>query len=159
MEKEIKSKAQGPKHHGHAIKRLRRDIGMSQEQLSKLLGISQSTIVRHEEEEVLSEELLQQYAKSLGVSVDFIKKMEDDKSLVEYIQNNNTYTYSGNTLNNIGEGTVNNLDILSLEKVLDRFETLCKKNMEQCSEMIKGYVQLVKAYKGEEQESGEKEEE
>lgn len=161
METEVKSQTERKIHHGHAIKRLRRDKGLSQQEFGKLVGASQSKVGRDEDEAILNDKDLELYAKGLGVSVDFIKNMEDEKPLVEYIQNNysNTYTYNGNSVDNRGEiGTFSNgIDSSLLEKVLERLENLCKKNVEQCSEMIKGYIQLVEAYKENPRNAGKKE--
>lgn len=163
METEVKSQPERKTHHGHAIKRLRRDRGWSQEQFGKLVGASQSKVGRDEDEEVLDDKVLEPYARALGVSVDFIKNIEDERPLVEYVQNN-TYNVEGKdnfNASNLGEGgigmtigTINNgIDSSTLENILDRLEALCKKNVEQCSELIKGYVQLIEAYKRKDQKT------
>lgn len=162
METEVKSQTERKIHHGHAIKRLRRDKGLSQQEFGKLVGASQSKVGRDEDEAILNDKDLELYAKGLGVSVDFIKNMEDEKPLVEYIQNNNnTYNVESGNFNNVikeeGNTIYNGIDSSTLEKILDRLENLCKKNVEQCSEMIKGYIQLVEAYKENPRNAGKKE--
>lgn len=152
METEAKSQPQRKTHHGHAVKRLRRDLGLSQEQLGKQIGMSQQTVCRNEELKTIEDDTLERLAKGLGVSVDFIKNMEDEKPLVQYFQNN-TYNVSGEARNNnmgssMGEnGTTNNhygIDEATLLKIFSSIEDLCSKNLSQCSEFINLYNQLMK---------------
>lgn len=152
METEAKSPSERKTHHGHAVKRLRRDLGLSQEQLGKQIGMSQQTVCRNEEQKTIDDDTLERLAKGLGVSVDFIKNMEDEKPLVQYFQHN-TYNVSGDARhNNMGSSmgeteTVNHyygLDDTTLLKIFNSIEDLCRKNLSQCAEFINLYSQLMK---------------
>lgn len=152
METEAKSQPERRTHHGHAVKRLRRDVGLSQQQLGKEIGMSQQTVCRNEEQKTLDDDTLERYAKRLGVSVDFIKNMEDEKPLVQYFQNN-TYNVSGEARNNnmsssMGEnGTSYNyygIDDKTLLKIFNSIEDLCRQNLSQCAEFVTLYSQLMK---------------
>ena len=63
-----------------------------------MIGMSQETLSRYEEKEKIDDEMLGRMSKELGVSVEFIKEMEDDKPLTFYIENN-TVTNENNTNN------------------------------------------------------------
>lgn len=87
----IKEKTKMPRniHHGHAIKRIRLDEGLTQKELGELVCLVQQAVSTYEEQEKIEEEMLERFAKALKVPVEFIKNMEEGKSMVEYIQNNN----------------------------------------------------------------------
>ena len=159
--------------HGRVIRHLRGDAGLTQKELGDRIGLSQQTIARNEKEEILDDEILQQYAKGFGVSLDFIKNMED-KPLAQYVYN--TYNVSENQkTENIGEcasvtnnenigenpSTINNIgvDNPSLKTILDNVGELCKKTLDQYNDLIKGYIEILHACKPEvkkEEESKDK---
>lgn len=93
----IKEKTKMPRniHHGHAIKRIRLDEGLTQKELGDLVCLVQQAVSGYEEQEKIEEEMLERFAKALKVPVEFIKNMEEGKSMVEYIQNN-TFNESNN---------------------------------------------------------------
>lgn len=80
-------------HHGHAIKRLRRDRGLTQKELASLIGMSPQTLSRYESQDVIDDDILKQVAKGLNASMELIKELSEDKSLAFYVENN---TFSGN---------------------------------------------------------------
>lgn len=88
MGNEEKIKPTENKHYGHAVRRLRQDRRLSQKEFGMKIGMAQQTVCRYEDQLVLEDEILQIFAKGLNVSVDFIKKLEDDKFLTYYSENN-----------------------------------------------------------------------
>ena len=68
-------------HHGRNVKRFREMQGIKQETLAENLGVSQQTISRFEAQEILEDEMLDKMAKVLHVTVDAIKKCDDDNAV------------------------------------------------------------------------------
>lgn len=103
-----------------------------------MIGMSQETLSRYEEKEKIDDEMLGRISKELGVSVEFIKEMEDDKPLTFYIENNtvtnenNTTAAGGKTGNITGneEGhTVNTyVDKDFYTTLLDRMQAIFDQN-------------------------------
>ena len=135
--------------HGRVIRHLRGDAGLTQKELGDRIGLSQQTIARNEKEETLDDEILQQYAKGFGVSLDFIKNMEDKPS-AQCVYN--TYNHDNNQqTNNVGDHNTNNIgvDKASLQIILDEVSDLCKKSLDQYNDLIKGYIKILYACKPE----------
>lgn len=65
-------------HIGKKIGRLRELKGIKQEVLASELGISQQTVSRMEQSEIIEDDLLEKIAKVLGVSVDAIKNFSEE---------------------------------------------------------------------------------
>lgn len=86
-------------HHGHAIKRLRHSLGMKQEVLASNMGLSQTQISTYEQRKVINKELIEKFAKALGVAPEIIKELEEDPVTV-FIENNSCGAYNINTYNN-----------------------------------------------------------
>lgn len=82
-------------HHGHAIKRIRLDEGMTQKELGDRVCLVQQAVSTYEDQEKIEEAMLERFAKALQVPVELIKNMEEGKPMVEYIQNN-TFKESNN---------------------------------------------------------------
>ena len=76
-------------HHGHAIKRFRRTLGIKQETLASEMGLSQALISTYEQRKVLNDEVIEHFAKALNVAPKLIKELEEDP--VTYIIENNTF--------------------------------------------------------------------
>lgn len=154
MESEVKDQPKKT-HQGRAIRRLRSDMGLTQKELGDLVGITQQNVGRHEKEEKLDDEILKQYAKGFGVSVDFIKKLED-KPMAQIVYND-TYNFEGdqqtNNVNNggLGNDNTNNIGIdkASLQTILNHVEDLCKKSLDQYNDLINSYIEILHACKPE----------
>lgn len=140
-------------HHGHAMKRIRRDRGLSQKDLAALIGMSPQALSRYEAQEVVDDDILKQIAKGLNVSIDLIKELEEDKSLAFYVQNN---TFSGNnatTTMNMHDSSADksvNYQIDQNQKAL--LEEIRKNSEEarlQYENIIAGYKEMVESYKEE----------
>lgn len=160
-EKELgqaKLQSTSQKHHGHAIKRLRRDKGMSQRELASLIGMSRQVLSYYETEDVVDDDVLQQIAKGLNVSVDLIKELEDDKSFAYYIENNrftspSNFGGTGNTtIGSIEVPKENTLLKMSIEKLENAYED----NRKQFESIIGTYKEMVEILKQEIQELKEK---
>jgi len=81
-------------HHGHAIKRIRQSLGIKQASLAMDTGLCQQTVSSYEQKKVIEDEILEKFAKVLGVSVDLIKELEEDPVTI-IIENNNIETNNG----------------------------------------------------------------
>lgn len=100
-------------HHGHAIKRFRHILGIKQEVLGVDLGMSQAMISMYESKKIIEDEMIDKFAKALGVSSQLIKDLEEDP--VTVIIENNTFEEG----NNIGCVVNNIIDINSIEYLFD----------------------------------------
>lgn len=167
METQEKTSASPNTHHGHAVKRLRRDKQMSQKQLGDLIGMTQQAIYRYEKEKVLDEDIRERIAKGLGVSVDLINELEEDRPLAFYIENNkitNTnYPNSSNitsasigTMENPSIGTMENPNDNALKMALDKLEHAYNLDRKQYEVSLNAYKEMVEFLKKEIQELKEK---
>ncbi|WP_418893468.1 helix-turn-helix domain-containing protein [Limibacterium fermenti] len=109
-------------HHGHAIKRFRRTLGIKQETLASEMGLSQALISTYEQRKVLNDDVIEHFAKALNVAPELIKELEEDP--VTFIIENNTFekgsvgniAYANDNFENFGN-TYNPVEhILELNK-------------------------------------------
>lgn len=154
METKVKTQSQSKCHHGYAIKRLRQGELLTQRQLGDLVGMTQQAIYRYEKEEKLDDDVLQPIAKALGVSVDFIKEMEEDRGLVYYIENNtiSSPASSNNSLVNNGSQITNTVESDILKTTLEELKKSSDACRRQCETMTDAYKQMLEFYKEEIQE-------
>lgn len=104
-------------HHGHAVKRIRRTLGIKQDALAAEVGMSQTMISRYEQRKVIEDDVIEKIAKALNVSPEFIKEMEEDP--VTVIIENNTFEKGNNNVGYITDNTITNNpidEILGLNK-------------------------------------------
>lgn len=145
METEVNTSAKRKIHYGHAVKRLRTDRMLSQKEFGEKIGMSQQALCRYEDQEKIEDPVLERLAKGLGVSVEFIKELEEDKPLIEYIQNN---TITDNTIENTNgttlasnnnEGNTYNYtdDKEALHVVLGQLQKLYETNMQLYNQYFK----------------------
>lgn len=66
---------------GYNAKRIREILGVKQEDLAERLGLSQKSVSKMEQTEVLKDDQLESIAKALHVPVDAIKNYSDDATL------------------------------------------------------------------------------
>ncbi|PXV68954.1 DNA-binding XRE family transcriptional regulator [Dysgonomonas alginatilytica] len=66
---------------GYSVKRLREILGVKQEDLADKLQVSQQTISKIEQKDILEDELLNNIAKALNVSVEAIKNFSDEAAI------------------------------------------------------------------------------
>ncbi len=114
-------------HHGHAIKRFRRTLGIKQETLASEMGLSQALISTYEQRKVLNDEVIEHFAKALNVDPNLIKELEEDPVTV-IIENNNIDNNSGSAYNYVaGDSVINN----PIDKIAELFERLLEKEQEK----------------------------
>jgi transcriptional regulator with XRE-family HTH domain len=65
-------------HHGANVKRFREMQGIKQDILAEELEISQQQISKLESQEIIKDEMLDKLAKALHITVDAIKKCNDE---------------------------------------------------------------------------------
>lgn len=150
---QAKTQSKSLNHHGRAIKRLRLDKGMSQNDLASLVGMSRQALGRYETQKEIADEVLKQVAKGLNVSVDLIKELEEDKSLAFYVENN---TFSGNgatmydTSTDKDSSTDKSIAYQTDETQKALLEEIRKNSEEarlQYENIIAGYKEMVESYK------------
>ena len=66
------------RHHGYNVKRLREILGVKQEDLAERLQLSQQTVSRYENTEILEDNILNNVAKALNIPVDSIKNFSEE---------------------------------------------------------------------------------
>ena len=99
---------------GRKIGRIRELRGIKQEILAEELGVSQQTVSRMEQSEVVENELLEKVAKILGVSPDAIKNFSEE-AVINYFN-----TFNDNSVNH---GAVSlNCTFNPLDKLIEVFE-------------------------------------
>lgn len=70
-----------PPHQGHNVKRIREMLGIKQESLATLLGVSQQAVSQLEQKEVLDAQMLEKLSKALGVSEEGIKNFSEEAAV------------------------------------------------------------------------------
>lgn len=102
-------------HLGRKISRLRELRGMKQDTLALELGISQQSVSKLEQSEVIEDSTLEKIALVLGLPADSIRNFDEEK-MIYNIQNN--YENSNNSGPNVGYQVTFN----PLEKVIELYE-------------------------------------
>ncbi|GET34568.1 transcriptional regulator [Prolixibacter bellariivorans] len=121
--------APAPKvHHGRNIKRLREMLGVKQEYIASELNLTQQTISKLEQKEVIEDDMLEKVAKTLNVPTDAIKNLSDDAA-TNYI---NTF------YDNHGHGFfANNVNFNPIDKVVELYERLLAAEKDKVAMMEK----------------------
>ena len=133
-------------HHGHAVRRLRQDRLLSQKELGDKVAMVQQTVSHYEDEERISDPILERFAKALEVSVDFIKELEDEKPMSVYVENNEvTNTDSASVVgNNNGTNSLTHpADKELVETVLTDLKSVYKDNIkhfQECMELTRQQI-------------------
>ena len=110
-------------HIGRKIVRIRELKGMKQETLANMIGVSQQTVSRMEQSDVIDEEKLKQVADALEVSVDAIKNFNED-AVINHMNNiHNNYDSSVNA--------VIYYQLSPIEKIVELYERLLKSEKEK----------------------------
>jgi transcriptional regulator with XRE-family HTH domain len=123
-------------HIGRKISRIRELRGIKQETLASELGVSQQSVSRMEQSEVLEDDVLENIAKILGVTTDAIKNFSDE-AVVNYFNTFNQSVSSSNFGHN-NTCTFNPLDKLMelVEENKKLYERLLASEIEK-SELLK----------------------
>ena len=124
-------------HIGRKISRIRELRGIKQETLASELGVSQQSVSRMEQSEVLEDDVLENIAKILGVTTDAIKNFSDE-AVVNYFNTFNQSVSSSNFGHN-NTCTFNPLDKLMelVEENKKLYERLLQAEKEK-NELLKG---------------------
>lgn len=130
------------RHHvGRKIERIRELKGMKQETLANKIGVSQQTVSRIEQSEIIEEEKLRQIADALGVSVEVIKAFNEDAAINNF---NSNHTFNDNSsLNNNMHCTFNPID--KLLEVMEENKRLYERLIKEKDEVIEMYKKQQKA--------------
>jgi len=110
-------------HHGHAIKRLRKSLGIKQIALAIDMGISQQSVSTYEGRSMIEDEMLNRFATVLNVTPDLIKGLEEDPIKI-IIENNNFENGSINIGMVDGNNIINNNPIKEILELSREKETL-----------------------------------
>lgn len=124
-------------HLGRKISRLRELRGMKQDTLALELGISQQSVSKLEQSEVIEDSTLEKIALVLGLPADSIRNFDEEK-MIYNIQNN--YENSNNTGANVGYQVTFN----PLEKVIELYE----ENKKLYEELLASEKEKVEILKG-----------
>lgn len=149
MEQEERTLVKRNTHHGHAIKRLRLDRMLSQKELGDKVAMVQQTVYHYEDEEKINDVILQRFAKALDVSVDFIKELEEEKTMTVYIEYNQQSNNAAASLiaNNTGTGAIVHQEDKELYKtLLEEIRTIQEENRKcflTCVEVMKKQLSLL----------------
>jgi transcriptional regulator with XRE-family HTH domain len=128
-------------HIGRKISRIRELRGIKQEDLATQLGVSQKTISRMEQSELIEDDVLENVAKILGVTTDAIKNFSEE-AVVNYFNNFNDHSFSNsNATFHATHCTFNPLD-----KLVELFEEN-KKLYERLLQSEREKVELLKGNK------------
>lgn len=118
-------------HHGHAVKRFRHTLGMKQDILAVQLGTSQAMVSTYESKKVIEDEMIEKFAKVLGVSPGLIKELEEDPVTVIVENTNNTFGEN----DKVNQGYIGEdksvMNIHPIEKIAELFERLLEKEQEK----------------------------
>lgn len=115
-----------PLHIGQKIERIRLFRGIKQEYLAKKLGISQQQVSKIEKQEEIEEELLNQIADILGVTVESIQNFDEDK-ITYHI--NNVYDVHDFEIKDNGNFIAQQFN--SIEKIAELYERLLQSEREK----------------------------
>ena len=124
-------------HIGRKISRIRELRGIKQETLASELGVSQQTVSKMEQSEVLEDDVLEKIAKILGVTTDAIKNFSEE-AVVNYFNTFNQSVSSSNFGHN-NTCTFNPLDKLMelVEENKKLYERLVQAEKDK-NELLKG---------------------
>ena len=117
-------------HIGRNIARIRELKGMKQEALAAQLGVTQQTVSKMEQSEVIDDEKLKQIANALGVTTEAIQNFNEG-SLFFNIESMHDHSSAGNTYHQ-PTFTFNPVD-----KIVELYERLLASEREK-NEMLKG---------------------
>lgn len=102
---------------GHKISRIRELRGMKQGTLAAELGVSQQTISKLEQNDVVDEPTLNKIAEILGVTIDGLKNYSDE-AVINYFNTFNDHSGTGAFFSS----TNNNCTFNPIEKVVALYE-------------------------------------
>lgn len=119
-------------HHGRNVKRLREILGVKQEVLADKLELSQQTVSKLENKELIDDETLGKIASALHIPVETIKNFNDEA----------TFSFIANNFHDASIGVNSNCTITfnPIEKIVE----LYNEKQELYERMIKEKNELIK---------------
>lgn len=148
METEAQKPTKCQHHHGKAVRRLREDRGWNRETFAEKIGVSKSSLMRLEDKKELPDEIIEKAAKELGVSVDLIKELEEDKPLALYIQEN---TFSNNSINSkiADMGIISNNNVNTVTDSSEQISKVFESIRQEYKTLLDAQNEIIKLYKNE----------
>lgn len=137
-------KDRGYVHHGNNLKRTREIIGVKQLALAEDCGWSQQKMSQLENSEEIDEETLKIVAEKLGVTPEFIKNFNDEKTIY-YIQNHNTFRDNSSTQH--FKPQINNGSVDQLFQLLEKYLQDDQKKTAQIEMLTKTVMDLAEEVK------------
>jgi len=120
-------------HVGHNITRFRHLRGLKQEALADMIGVTQQTMSRHEQQKVVNPDVLKRIARALNVPEDVLQNLEDDNTT--FIIENNTFGDN----DNIGIGAQIEQDKKNvynpIDKIVELMERLLQHEQEKSQKL------------------------
>jgi transcriptional regulator with XRE-family HTH domain len=129
MTTEFETEEKSKVHLGRNVGRIREIIGMKQIVLAEKTGMSQQNISKLEQSEQIADETLDRLAKGLGVSQEFIKTFNEERTICN-IQTNNTFNDNSANSSQNYQPTFNNSTVDKLVETLQQFMDLERHRME-----------------------------
>lgn len=112
---------------GRKVERVRKLRGLTQEEVASDLGISKQALSKLEQSETIEEERLKQIASVLGVTLEGLKKFNDESVL-----NNTNNFYESVNNSSVNNGFECNTVINNpVEKIIELYESLLKSEREK----------------------------
>lgn len=122
-------------HHGHNIRRTRIEKNIKQDALSELVHLSQPAISKYEKTREIDDEMLQRFARALGVPFDYLKNLEEDAQTVVFENNTVNNTDQGGATTNVGyvasEENNKTNHFNPIDKITELYERLLKEKDEK----------------------------
>jgi len=115
-------------HIGRKIERVRKLRGLTQEDVGTGLGITKQAVSKLEQSESIEEERLEQIATVLGVTLEGLKRFNDENVLSN---SHNFYDSSSVTHSSINNGYEFTIINNPVEKIIELYESLLKVEREK----------------------------
>lgn len=119
-------------HLGRKIERVRHLRGMTQAELGELLGVTKQAISKMEQTEKLNDERLEEVASALGVTVEGLKRYNEETVL--YNTNN---SYENCCVSTSGVGSNHTFNNFPIEETIELFEKLLDREREKFESLKK----------------------
>jgi transcriptional regulator with XRE-family HTH domain len=131
-------------HHGNNLKRTREIMGIKQSALAEECGWSQQKMSQLENSEEIDDETLAIVAEKLGVTTEFVKNFNEEKTIY-YIQNYNTFRDNSSTQH--FKPQINNGSVDQLFQLLEKYLQDDQKKTAQIESLTKTVMDLAEEVK------------
>lgn len=112
-------------HMGRKIEKVRLLRGMTQAELGDLLGVTKQAVSKIEQTEKFDDTRLAEIAKVLGVTVEGLKKYNEEMILI------NTNNFHENCGVKTSTGNIHTFNNISIDEIVKLFEDLLQKEREK----------------------------